>query len=150
MRRRRKSTSKVAVPAARRRAVRRVARHKLTSAEVAFRRELVRGMKVIFGMRIDDVYPASSPNQALVPARGPRWTPRTPGTGRPGKAESTTGRGTMMTLKRRPMTPVPSRRDAPADEAAVREEVRKAFMSIRGMHIDDIYPASDDHGPVRD
>lgn len=56
----------------------------------------------------------------------------------------------MMTLKRRPAIPGTGRRGAPNDEAAIREEVRKAFMSIRGMHIDDVYPPSDAHGPVRD
>lgn len=36
------------------------------------------------------------------------------------------------------------------DEAAVREQVRKAFLSIRGMRIDDVYPASESDGQVCD
>lgn len=33
----------------------------------------------------------------------------------------------------------------PLNEAAIREEVRKAFMSIRGMHIEDVFPPSGGH-----
>jgi len=43
-----------------------------------------------------------------------------------------------------------NRRDLPRDELAIRDEVRKAFMSIRGMKIDDVYPPSGCDEQIRD
>ncbi|HET7229783.1 MAG TPA: hypothetical protein VFJ16_07270 [Longimicrobium sp.] len=41
----------------------------------------------------------------------------------------------------------PGRR-VPMDDARVREKVRKAFMSIRGMRIDDVFPPSRRHDEI--
>jgi hypothetical protein len=141
---RRRFEKKPALPAARGGAGRRVAPHKLTKAEAANRRELVAGASALLGMRIDDVFPPSSQEQYLAPDGV--WRLRESSrrsTREPRRFTSGSGRKGTMASARNNSTPRANRRDTPHDDAAVREAVRKAFISIRGMQIDDVYPASD-------
>lgn len=140
---RRRSLKKVAAPASRRIAGRRVVTHKVTKAELAIRKEVARAFMSIRGMHIDDVFPPSGQDPSLIPCSRTR-SPETSRINRPNG-------GGRKKMARKPRTAGARRatRPVPLDEAAIREEVRKAFMSIRGMHIEDVFPPSDADEQVR-
>jgi hypothetical protein len=130
---------------------------------MAIRGELCQALMSVAGMEIDDVYPPS----------GPVAVPVTSGPERPASREvitacSAPGPDYHTQSKRMAMRSAPdpgkrkrgpkqgtaalrsNGRELPKDELAIREEVRKAFMSIRGMKIDDVYPPSRDNEQIRD
>lgn len=144
MKRRRSFTNKPAVPAVRRRAVRRVTPHKLTKAEREIRRELIQALMSIRGMHIEDVYPPSDRDPSLAARNGSETAaPRRSTKRRDRRGE------TLMGAKRR-SAPKPRAPDPTAeDEESIRAELLKALMSIRGKHIEDVFPPSDANDEVR-
>ena len=137
---RRRSLREATTLCSRRRVGRRVTTHKVTKAELAIREEVRRAFMSISGMHIDDVFPPSGQD----PSRIPRRYSRPAGPGRYNRSNG----GGRKKMGRKPRV-ADARRPVPQDEAAIREEVRKAFMSIRGMHIEDVFPPSDADEQVR-
>jgi len=151
-----------AAAAKRRPGLRRSEAKKPARKEAAIRGELCQALMSVAGMEIDDVYPPSGSNEDVpVPCGSERASLREvtgnaprPGSHtqsnrmamrsapRPGKATRGTKRGAAALR--------PNGRDLPNDELAIRDEVRKAFMSIRGMKIDDVYPPSGGDEQIRD
>lgn len=133
---RRRSLREATTLCSRRRVGRRVTKHKVTKAELAIRKELMRALMSIRGKHIDDVFPPSGQDPSLIPCCHSR-------SANPGRSTSSQARG-RNTMARKPTTAGARRtaRPVPQDEEAIREELLQALMSIRGKHIEDVYPPS--------
>jgi hypothetical protein len=133
---RHRSLKNATAPSSPRRVGRSVVTRKVTKAELAVRKEVMRALMSIRGKHIDDVFPPSDRDPSLIPSRRP-W-PAMPSRSHRSTAE---GRKKMGKIPR-PAGARRATRPAPHDEDAVREVLLQALMSIRGKHIDDVYPGS--------
>jgi hypothetical protein len=131
---------------------------------MAIRGELCQALMSVAGMEIDDAYPPSGFDEgAISVSSGPdRAASReviaggsVPGTDSliPGKRMEARSAPEPRKRKRGLNRGTAARANGcelPNDEIAIREGVRKAFMSIRGMKIDDVYPPSSGDEQIRD
>lgn len=133
---RRKSLKPATTSCSRRRVGRRVTTHKVTRSELAIREEVRRAFMSIRGMHIDDVFPPSRQDPSLIPCQRPQPA-------KPVSSQSSRGGGRKM-ARTAGTAGARRTRPAPHDEDAIREELLQALMSIRGKHIEDVYPGSGD------
>ena len=128
-------------PENRRLAARRVNSRKATGDEFATGNELMQALLSIRGLHIDDVFPPSDREPSFMACHRVR-------AGRPpARGNSTRGEGKRtMGAKGRAAAGRRATASAAHDEAAIREELLQALLSIRGMDIEDVYPPSDRAG----